>query len=413
MSLTTRVTNDYASWTKGANWVLYDTNTKCSLTSPNSTVEYNQDIKRSFALSNPAHQSEFSIVVQAIEEDAGWGIINLKVILQKPISGEVTLAEYNYDTGGWVYPFSVEDINSYLNETGTYWLILRGNVKSEYNDPIWENNEVHGWTVLLKADDTKPSQITGVNAHAESTASIHVLWTADGEATQYYIYYKKTTDSTWSYVSVSAPTVEKIVTGLDSATMYDIKVAGYNLSGEGTHSSTIQMRTLGTVIQNLTDTVTPTESFTKTRVANVSFSETITPTEDFSAQRLTSTPTSTSILLCGITGSYVYTFETGLISGVFETAEIDFGYPDKEKTLKEVRFGSESETPHTISVYVSTNGGSTWTLIGSDTTYLGKTGYVHPWVTSKRFIVRFSGSGLRLYFYELYANPAGWSVKTQ
>jgi hypothetical protein len=412
MSLTTRVTNDYNNWTKGADWALYGSNAYCKLVSPNGVTEYNEDIKKSFALTNPAHQSQLSFKVNQIWENEGSGILRCKIIIKKPDTSEVTLYDSQAQTGGFIDALYLADINSSLDQSGTYYLILRGDVQSLYDDPVWDNNEVHGWTVLLSVDDTKPSQITGVSAHAESTSSIHVLWTADGEATQYYVYYKKTTDPSWNYVSVNAPTVEKIITSLDSGVMYDIKVSGYNLSGEGTASTTVQMRPLGTMTQNLSDTVTPTESLATNRIVYRSFSEDIGVTETFAIQRLTSTPTSTSILICGSTNSHVYTFATALPPGIFDTPDVDFGYPEHDKTLTEIRFGSESETPHTILVYVSLDSGSTWTLIDSDTIYLGKTGYVFPWVTSKRFLIRFSGSGLRLYFYEIYAIPAGWTVKT-
>lgn len=403
------VTNDYPNWTKGPNWVMYSSNTKVSLTSGDDVYQIADYLERSFVLANAA--VHVHLMVYAYRHAGLHGPeaeVSATVILVKPDLSEVTL----YDGEGnfpWGYCCNALDITAHLNTAGTYKLRFESTVTSGLEPPAkYYHSESHFAAVLLM---DLPDQVLNLAGHPESSASVHLTWDAAANADSYTVYYKKAVDSTWSYIS-GITDLFRIVTGLDSGITYDFYVVGVNGVGEGFASATIQSRPLGTLTQNLSDTVLPTEGFAAYRCVLRTFSEQVAITEDFNIQHFISIPVSTAVLLCGVTGSKVYTFAPGLPLGVFDTPEVDFGYPDKEKTIKEIRFGSEAVLPHTILVYISTDGGSTWTLIGSDTTYLGKTGYVNPWLTSKRFLVRFSGSGLHLYFYELYAIPSGWSVKT-
>lgn len=409
MALTTRLTNNFATWSVGSDWTLYDTNTKGKMVSPDNSSYLDSELSKAFVLSNPASQSKLTVEAKIHVEGASEQ--RLRIILERPSPlSDVTLYDYSSSVPDFTAVLDEEDITSYLTAAGTYHLVFRGEVHSVYYDPIWENAEVHVFTVLLEVNDTLPAKITGLLLTAASTHQISASWTADGEAASYNVYYKKTSDSTWSGVNVSS--AYALLGSLTSGQMYDIKVAGYNGSGEGPMSDVGQMRPLGTITQNLSDTATPTENFLKVRVIERALEESVGPTETFNIQRFTTTPTSTIILLCGYTGSKIYTFESGLVAGHFDTPEVTFGYPDKEKILTEIRFGSESDNVHTLLVYVSLDSGSTWTLIGSDTCGLGKTGFVYPWLTSNKFLVRFSGAGLHLYFYELYAVPSGWKVRT-
>jgi hypothetical protein len=215
--------------------------------------------------------------------------------------------------------------------------------------------------------------------------------------------------STWS--SVTTYDQEKIVT-VDSGVIYDFKVVGVNASGEGEASITIPLRSLGTFVKTLSETVLTTEGFASNRIRSMIFSEVLTTTEVFNVQKVSVLPVSSIVMVCGYTGNKVYTFESGLVSGHYDTPEINFGYPDKDKTLVEIRFSSEASVPHTIIVYVSIDSGTTWFLLGSDTIGLGMTGYIYPWITANKFLLRFAGTGFHLYSYEVYAIPCGWKIKT-
>jgi hypothetical protein len=411
MSLTTRVTNDYLNWSIGATWVRYDSNNKVSITSPNSDTYYDEDCSRDFTLTNPAHEAVLTFSAKHFRETQPYGLLTCEIILERPSPlSDVTLYSNGTQKSAFTNVVNALDIASYLTASGTYTLKIRGIVQSEFVDPVWKNNEVHGSTVLLQVDDTKPSKITNLLLSPGSTHQISCSWDADAESASYNVYYKKTSDSTWSGVNVSS--TYALLGSLTSGQMYDIKVCGYNASGEGTASNTGQMRPLGTITQNLSDASGLTENFVANRIVERVLEESTGPTETFNVQRFTTTPTSSIILLCGYTGSKIYTFESGLVAGYFDTPEMNFGYPDKEKILTEIRFGSESDNVHTLLVYVSVNSGTTWTLIGSDTCGLGKTGFVYPWLTSNKFLIRFSGAGLHLYFYEVYAVPSGWKVRT-
>lgn len=401
MALTTRLTNNYATWVRQPRWQLYGGNAQCEMATVTHSLER---IYKTFTLTIAATDSQLTVKGKRIVGDIGALVVST-IKLIKPDTSEVTLYTGSGEQA-WELLLDAEDITAHLNQVGTYTLELWGEVEKDET-----SSQVHYWDVLLAIEEPVPVQVTGLVALPASTQQISCTWNAAAGASSYTIYYKKITDSVWSHIT-GITGLYVLLGELTSAQMYDIKVAGVNDSGEGTASTTVQQRPLGILTQNLTDNVLPTESFADNRIVQLVLSEQVDITEVFDTQRIVTNPVGTAILLCGIASSQVYTFEPSMPFGTYDTPDVDFGYPDKDKTIKEIRFGCEAKVPHTVIVYISTDGGVTWLLIGSDTTGIGKTGYVYPWLTSKRFIVRFSGNGLSLYFYELYAIPSGWSVKT-
>lgn len=155
-----------------------------------------------------------------------------------------------------------------------------------------------------------------------------------------------------------------------------------------------------------TETTTPTDILTNYGIV-VELTETPTIIESFQISVFAPPVAQATIICVGTsTDNGIYTFRTGQPVGYFDTPEIDFSVPGKEKTLEEIQFELQSSTPHTVSVYVSLNGGQTWVYVGQDTIQAGKKGFVHPWLTAESFIVRFHGTALYLFSYGLYAIPA-------
>lgn len=404
------LTNNYDEWTQDpiGGFDVSPGVEAIASSSPEDSILRTYNISKTFYLDRPARTA--TLTVQGLRTiDHSRGYTEALIILTRPDSSVTYLYSASGVTPGLINYLNSTDIAPYLNQAGTYTIRFVAEVSSGFVVPetyYISTSEFHDITFAI--DQTLPSEVTSLSAHAENTTQVHLLWAAAANSDYYKIYYKKTTASTWSYVTTYDTNRLVLV---DSGIMYDFYVVGVNPAGEGTPTATIQARAWGTFTQNFYEATTPTDQVTPNRIRYVYFSESTPVTEVFNTQTLTAHPVSTVILLCGYTDYTVYTFEPGLVEGHYDTPEITFGYPDKEKTLVEIRFNSEAEHSHTVIVYVSIDSGSTWSLIGSDSTGLGKTGFVYPWLTSNKFLIRFSGIGLSLTSYEVYALPSGWKIK--
>ena len=161
----------------------------------------------------------------------------------------------------------------------------------------------------------------------------------------------------------------------------------------------------------LTEVTLPTETL---NIYKYSFDlkELTTPRESFTLEKFAPPVSLSAIVLVGTSSDHkLLTFRTGTPVGAYDTPEVDFGLPGVENTLCEVQFESHAATPHVVSVYVSVDSGNTWIYLGQDTSYSGKKGFVHPWITSESFIVRFHGTALHLFSYALFAAPGSPQIR--
>jgi len=357
------------------------------------------------------------------------------VILQKPDLNYNTL--YNQAGAvGYHWALNNQDITANCDQAGTYWLRLTGIV--EYATAWFKD-------VSLSVDDSLPEQAQITNVQATSTTSVRVDWAICQGATSYKLYYRKPGDS-WSSVSgITDLYYEK--TGLDVCQDYEWKVAGVNGSGEGATSSTYTQRTncaytkefaaalglaetferpvvyeraladsLGLVeaftiyrAKEFVETLGILETFTKRKSALLVkvCSEPLGLIEHFIAAKISPLVADEERILACLSAKTVQNFLEGTGTGTYDTDDLDFGAPGVDKTLDEIWFGCDKETPTTISVYVSTDGGVTWTYLGQDITQTGILGNISCWVTAEKFRIRFQAPGLSLNYINATAIPRG------
>ena len=167
-----------------------------------------------------------------------------------------------------------------------------------------------------------------------------------------------------------------------------------------------------TVEKEFLESVEVTEQFKVSHLTQ-RFLESVAVVESFSILKATPpTPSQRVIFVATSADHKVHLFEEGAPPGYFDSPEIDYGIPGEDKTLEEVQCLSDSPTPHTVSLYVSTNAGKTWTSIGSTTIYRGVKGFIYPYITAESFVLRFAGDALHLFSYTAYARPSGLQVRS-
>lgn len=165
----------------------------------------------------------------------------------------------------------------------------------------------------------------------------------------------------------------------------------------------LQADTITTYEKLFTETLDLQEQF----VMGSTFIETLDLIEHFSIVKTTPAVTKEERLLAGKTDNSVLIFETGTADGYFDTDDEDFGHSGMEKTLDEVQFESGAVSPHTVTIYVSTDSGFTWTSIGQVVAQRGRTCSLFTCITATKHRVRFRGNGLYLSSYILWAIPRG------
>jgi len=250
-----------------------------------------------------------------------------------------------------------------------------------------------------------------------------VAGTGSGGYTEFWVYLRKPDSTTIilyhaKYSSAGASGSgyalqdEDVVAYMDQAGVYIFEVAcAVNPDDQGTSSKgwydNISLEvTLGRTIELLDQNVF-TEHFELTKGAPMEFLEQNVLTEHFSITRLGGLSTAEERMVVGYSDKKVYDFRPGSTEGFYDSDVLDFSTPGEEKTLTEGVLYSDSPTPHTVSVYVSTDAGVTWTSVGAVTLQKGKVGFVHPWQTAEAFKIRLRGYGFQMVSYLFWAAPRG------
>ena len=153
------------------------------------------------------------------------------------------------------------------------------------------------------------------------------------------------------------------------------------------------------------------KEFDTQRIRHIQLSDRVYPKEGFHLLSFTALVTAEEYLIVGAPTNRVRRFERGAPYMYFDTPKVNFGAPDTEKTLCEIHIHSESETPFTTQVFYSLDDGANWTFITTVSVSRDSMAFVHPWITSNEFMVRFAGHGLHIHSYALFARPTGRLAK--
>ena len=442
MALTTRTPPSnpgYDTWTQvNGYFVFYNDNANARLESQNN-YNYREDtIYAEFSLSAPANDSQLTVEAKRYQSDMydlpGYALT--EVILRKPDTSEVVLYSQEGGEGYWEALLSGANITEHLTAVGTYQLRFHAKVRSS-RDPetgVYDHSYVEYGSVTLKVDTDPPPKVTGLNVVPKSTSSIKATWDVAPGAATYNLYHALHAGSPeWTKVE-GITDLYYTVTDLLACHWYDVKVSGQNVSGEGETSDIYMERTncayekafseplglaedydhLKLYLRVFEESLGLTESFSKTKIVYKykTFSEPLELQESFTIDKVISLGSKMPKLLACRSNKQISEFAAGTLEGVWDTDDLDFGYPGLDKILDFIEFVSQSETPHTVSVYVSTDSGWSWTYIGQDITFRGKNGMVWPWLTAEKVRLRFKGEGLRLQSIYTTAIPVGWELPT-
>lgn len=160
------------------------------------------------------------------------------------------------------------------------------------------------------------------------------------------------------------------------------------------------------------DTLSMVEAFTLEVIPAlpVIVSEATSMVELLTMIKITPLATNEEKLLAGKTDTKLYEFGAGTATGVYDTPDLDFGQPGMAKTLDLVAVTSSAAAPHTVSLYVSVDGGAIYTRISAFVVQTGITGYFYPWITGEKFRLRFQGAGMYLDTIRAQAIPRGKDI---
>jgi len=409
MALTERVSEDWDNWTL-SQFAKEGGGTRIAMYSGETLDLKTGTAKRSFVLANPANAGTLTVESQDYDNRVYLhpGYSKQQVVLEKPDSSEVILYTAENGNGSWYYTLNGEDIKAHLDAAGTYWLWLKGWARSSVDDldaPSW-----YGWSqvkfrdISLRADTDVPAQVQNLVLTRISTTQIDCAWDVVSGADSYKLYYRVQGAGSWTEVEGIAGNSYQLLS-LTVCTTYEVKVAAVNASGEGTSSGTQTERTRCTYTKDFTEVLGLTETFVKGR--SLDFLDPLNLQEHFDVLHGEGYSSEQEKLLAMKNDTKVYSFETGQPTGTFDTDDIDFGRAGQDTTLSKVEFESEAESPHTVNIYVSVDSGLTWTYVGQGTAQRGKLSRVFCWITAEKHRVRFTGPGLYLQHFALYAVPRG------
>jgi RHS repeat-associated protein len=160
-----------------------------------------------------------------------------------------------------------------------------------------------------------PAAPTGLTVTGTTSSSVSLSWTApSGPVTGYYVYQVVQTiigptQEQLSNVTVTGTTA--VVTGLSRSTSYTLDVAGYNISGTGSYSSTVTARTGSTSAPGAPTGLTVTGvTSSSVSLSWTAPSGTVTGyyVYENGGSASVASSTSTSVTVTGLSASTAYTF---------------------------------------------------------------------------------------------------------
>ena len=171
----------------------------------------------------------------------------------------------------------------------------------------------------------------------------------------------------------------------------------------------ISVDTVVSHTKTLTESLGLAETFAKVKGVAKTLADALGLIEHFDVQKAEALGTSEEKIVGG-SGTAVKIFDVGAAEGTFDTDDLDMGMPGTEKTYDRVSFTSDSETPHTVSVYYSLDSGGSWTYAGQAVVQKGALATVFIWITAEVARLRFIGTSLNLSSHRVYAVPRGKDI---
>jgi hypothetical protein len=116
------------------------------------------------------------------------------------------------------------------------------------------------FTTNIPAPILNCGDVTGLNAGSITTTGATISWSAVTAALNYDIDYKLSTAATWTNAATGTTALTQVLTGLQSGSLYDVRVRSNCTAGAGNYAS-IQFTTLipcGTVIGLKASSITAT-----------------------------------------------------------------------------------------------------------------------------------------------------------
>lgn len=141
-------------------------------------------------------------------------------------SGTVSLSASSYEyTGSAITPSITLKVSSKTLTSGTDYTVSYSDNTAIGTATATITGTGNYTGTLTKTFTVKPGQVTISSAVSNVTKMITVKWTRLSGNVKYQVAYRKTTDSSWTYVTTSA--VSKTITSLTSGSYYYVSVRAY------------------------------------------------------------------------------------------------------------------------------------------------------------------------------------------
>ena len=269
-------------------------------------------------------------------------------------------------------PYSVANVKiDYTADNGTTWTVLSASTPNDGSENVSFPASMNGQTVKLRisalgnvfyavksvlvtafgtCDGSAP---TGVVASNITTSSAVINWAPVTGAT-YIVRYKKVTDTAWTTVSTTSPTVT--LSNLPDGTAYEVQVSAVCSGTPGAYSASANFTTLG-----LTYCAVVSGNGTDDHIANVTLANVNNTSGPSTYTDYSTNPTLQANLVAGST--YTLSITRGWVASPaapnMVTAWIDFNrngtFEDSERILLVSNAATNTQNPVTATFTVPSN----------------------------------------------------------
>jgi len=336
----------------------------------------------SFSLTKAAEIATLTVYGYATADAPDFA--ELRIRLFKPGGSSVTL--YTGDGGPSHIPLNEEDITSHLSSVGEYTLQLEATLTVEGT----AGYTYAQYATLLLLVGYAPENL---EATAQSQTRINTTWDADSGADSYTLYWKEETAESWNSEPGITET-EFLVEDLEEGTLYQFRLSSVNTYGESPLTDVVEESTYERPEVVLVETVALTDTDIIYRY--LLLKEAVQLHDVITA--VVSVPTQAGpALYAGTSTGELHYFDIVHTQESFVTTpSFDFGSPEYVKTLSHVTLKGDPPSPLAVSVYGSTDEGTTWTHLGNGTLERTQAATLYCWFPGATFLLKIVGTGLYL-----------------